>query len=1195
MAFTRTGGVQAGSQAEALQDQNVTGLKMPTENLAENVPQPYTGTGQVVDDMPQPTPFEIGLTEYIDAQAAAESQAATTQGRAPLIDEGTIFEQGEYERFEREEQRTEEMPYGDWWNRLGDLENERVTPITERRMEQRVDQWRSKASDEELPSPDQGIGDRLRAVSQSLGFYSKDPATGATTYIEPVSAIGKTSAIGRLFENIQAAQPDVMTGKYVVDPVFKQIMGITTEQYFAEKITGNNEPFITDLRPLRGEDIPAEFGSEVDTEKELFGNQTLNIKKSDDPTRLGQEIHREYQRVLNSQAGLPTDQYTDLPREEAARLGDFAKEIYAYSMGDNVQLYKDTSGNQVFGFSPKLAKQFADSKAYRDTLFKKNVVRPLKARSETGKAVGEGQKTRKSETGKVGKGKITSREHEEARRNQASVPHVVDKTRLKILLSTLLPALMNGPTKFGQDVITDTLANINNIGPDKFRQFQAASKVKNSKLLANEAPYNPAEELRNLKQIIAQQLFGISQEREGANYLTYVIQAFNGRFTPQQTLFNPTTSKAVRFVTRNAVPSEIRKNGKNYNAALQAYALVLGIEVRGVDAEGKATFGSIDQYEPKIRAQAVMNNAAQFEEWGRRLIEVMGNTMSDAEAEAVAAAIANGVPLQDPNFPKVKGMQLDPEKDSLLIQAIAKKGEDGNAFIDGLMDFAKFQAAMRRGVPHYSYLNPTIDGKTNGPASNALQMGDRDGALRTGVIRTKDQVYAVQDDEDIRDVLKNILITQLDEGFTGHFKDVESDYVLSMVARSVFSTRELNKKITMTFGYGKEIESFIPEIIDTINENALSDPMMAAALEYMEHPRTEINVQDAARILVNAYLPAVKQVMSADGIESRRMMWGTALANAMAEEVFEIEGPTGSIYRYGGNMADPDLTERIGQYSIKDELSPKGERSVTAKMYESSPTSSAPKSRTKRERDLDSGEIVEKTTEDIGGRAWGGAIPGPVQAIDAATVAKTFSGQSWQRIKKAAGGNPYVFQVYDAFKFDINSFERGYLEVNKNWAEIALGWSYLAESQKSLVKAVAAFEDKVKAIQGDKVDLNKFPMIKALIQMDVKQNPLTGDTYLTPALLTRKIKSIAPDFADSKEKQKWAEGMAKRILLNSGIVGNETTLSKAQILSFYKNVMKATKLPQRMQTLYDRTEKNKAALRKEVFDPANTIMQYHAH
>lgn len=1182
MAFTRTGGVEAGSQSKALQDQGISGLELPSDELASRTPQPFVQQGDVLDDVPTATPFEQGLNEYIDAQAAAESQAAQAQGKAPLLDEGSIFEQGEWLRIEEQQRLMEEAPE--------DLANERITPITERRQEQRVDQWRAKASTAELPSADQGISDRLRAVSQSLGYYNRDRATGAVTYIDPVSAIGKTSAIGRLMANMQAAQPDVTTGKYIVDPVFKQILGMTTEQYFAEKITGNNKAFETDLRPIRSEDNLAEYGSEVEQDAQGGGQPTLTVNKADDPTRLGQEIHREYQRVINSQAGLPSDQYTDLPREEAARLGDFAKEIFAFSMGDDMPLYQDTSGKTVYSISPNLAKQFADSKAYRDTLFKKNIVKPLKAPSKTGKAIGEGQKTRKSETGKIGKGRTTSREHEEARRNQASVPHVVDKTRLKILLSTLLPALMNGPQKFGQDELQDILANINNIGPDKYQQFVAASNIKNSKLLANEAPYNPQEELRTLKQIIAQQLFGISQERQGANYLTYVIQAFNGRFTPQQTLFNPTTSKAVRFVTRNAVPSEIRKNGKNYNAALQAYALVLGIEVRGVDANGKATFGSIDNYEPKIRAQTVLNNASQFEEWGNRLIAVMNDTMSDDDAEAVAAAIANGVPLQDPNFPKVQGIKLDPEKDSLLIQAIAKKGEDGNAFIDALMDFAKFQAAMRRGVPHYSYLNPTIDGKTNGPASNALQMGDREGALRTGVIRTEDQVYAVQDDEDIRDVLKKILIGQLDEGFTGHFKDPESDFVLSLIARSVFSTRDLNKKITMTFGYGKEIESFIPEVIQVIQENALNDPMMAAALQYLEHPKTEINMASAATVLVNAYVPAVKQVMSADGIESRRVMWGTALANAMAETVFEIEGPTGSIYRYGGNMADPDLTVRVGQYKMKDPRFPKGERGVNVEMYDSSPTSSAPKSRTSRERIPESGEIVEVTTEDVGGRAWGGAIPGPVQAIDAATVARTFSGQSWSRIKKAAGGNPYVFQVYDAFKFDINSFERGYLEVNKNWAEISLGWSYLAEGQKSLVKAVASFEDKVKAIKGDKVNLSDFPMIQALIQLEINNN---GD--LTPALLTRKLKSIAPDFANRKEKQIWADKTAKRILHNSGIVGTETELTKKQILSFYKYVMKATKLPQRMQSLYERTEKNKAELRKEVFDPSNTIMQYHAH
>ena len=54
----------------------------------------------------------------------------------------------------------------------------------------------------------------------------------------------------------------------------------------------------------------------------------------------------------------------------------------------------------------------------------------------------------------------------------------------------------------------------------------------------------------------------IAQERKGANYLSYAIQGFQGRISPQQSYFNPTTSKAVRFVTTNAVPAPAKPGSR---------------------------------------------------------------------------------------------------------------------------------------------------------------------------------------------------------------------------------------------------------------------------------------------------------------------------------------------------------------------------------------------------------------------------------------------------------------------------------------------------------------------------------------------------------------------------------------------------------------------------------------------------------
>ena len=49
----------------------------------------------------------------------------------------------------------------------------------------------------------------------------------------------------------------------------------------------------------------------------------------------------------------------------------------------------------------------------------------------------------------------------------------------------------------------------------------------------------------------------------------------HGRIAPQQTHFDPTTSKAVRFVTRNAVPAKATPGSRVERNLRQMYAMML--------------------------------------------------------------------------------------------------------------------------------------------------------------------------------------------------------------------------------------------------------------------------------------------------------------------------------------------------------------------------------------------------------------------------------------------------------------------------------------------------------------------------------------------------------------------------------------------------------------------------------------------
>ena len=1108
MAFTRTGSAQPGGVN--------TISRTPTEELGTVAPS-------------------LG-----EQQQTTEPNAFDDLGASSIEDSSLTFAPGEYEAIEAEQQAAEEG-ISEEAALQEQQERERITPMTQRRQTGSDASWSYDKPKADV-SVDGGMGKRLNALHSNL----TNPETTTTV---------PSSRIGKITTTMGANVPNIMGGSEI-DPMFTHTMGAVVEQYFADRAAGA-DPFDKALVPQKTSDVMDETSGMME---EAIPVPESQIKKSDDPTRLGQEIHREYQRIRNAQQGLPTDQYTDLEKEDAAFLGDFAKEIYANTMGpDRIQRFVDPEDGKsiVFGMTAQMIHELDAAKAYRSAIMPKKIVRALKAKSTDGKMQGELKKYTKEHSGKLGEGKITSRMHEEARTNLGSIPNVVDSQRLKILLSTMLPALMSDPSTFESNPLLGVFADINNMGPDKLKKYQGQQALQQMMDEATGArgpdgqqkkPYNALEEMDKLKRVLAQQLYGIAQERKGANYLTYGIQSFNGRLSPMQSLFNPTTSKAVRFVTRNATPSKIVKGGKNWNAAWQAYALVIG--------------QGIDMYEPKTRLAAMEAQAPKLEAWGQRLKEVMNNTMTDAEAEAIADAIANGIPANDPKFPKIKQMALDPQADAELIRAIKKKGEDGPAFIDGLIDFANFRANIRRGVPHHSYINPTIDGKTNGIASNAIQMGDRKGAIRTGVLRSENSPYALEHDMDIRDELESVLLDSSADGFVGHM-DPEDKAVVLEVMKAAFTTRDLNKKITMTFGYGKEIDSFKTEILNALFENG--DKTIKGHLDYINN-HDKLTMDEVVSSIMMMYIPAIEQVMSPDGIESRHVMWGTAFMHAMADELFEIEGPTGYMLRYGGNESDPELTQRVGQYKING-------RTLTAVTYGNRATSAARKK-------------LKGGGYDVGGRAWGGAVPGPVQAIDAATVVRTMSGKSWQKLKQATGGNPYVHQVYDAFKFDINSFEVGLAEVNRNWADTAFKWSYLGEAEVAFDNAVKAFSAKVKALPEGPVDLNQFPFIKHML------NP-GGKTGTWPTNLHRKLKGLAPP--GTADRGTWAMDTTALIMNKLKIKGGQETMTKQQLEYFYKYIMSATKIRTRLGNLKYKTDNKKAKLRKIVMDPRNQIMQYWAH
>ena len=1126
------GAVKPGSRADVLLDE-------PVQKLQDATPQSSIFANLAQEGM---SPEDVAMGE-------AQASPSPAMG---------MFSEGEFDQISQQQQdpmvaamgmSPEEEAYQLALQQQTE-ESQQILPITERRQDERVTSW--DISDQEA---DGGMTERAAKLRQAMIRGSRQ-VRDTTTAVAPALDFSAGTTMGKIATNLGAANADLMTGEFNIDPLFSNIMSVYAEDYFASKTVG------------------VKLDEEAQTDEQMFGEgvlpeaaqtavQNVEVKKADDPRRLGQDIAREWSRTQ----GVPEEQIQPVDDKTAAFLGDYAKEIYAHAMGEeNVQRVTTKEGNKsttTFILSGTMIKKLQSSQAYRDQIMPKKFVRPSKVPTQGGKVKGPQKSLTKDVSGKIAKGRISSREIDEAIHNSGTIPNVVRPERLRILFSTILPALMTDHRQYGTNELLDIFATINNFGPDKVSKYSAIQNQKNK----NGQQYDVDAEMAKLKNVIAQQVLGISMERNGANYFQYFMQAYNGRLTPQASLFNPTTSKAVRFVTSNATPTAIKPASKMVDAAFQAYALVIGLN-------------NVDGLIPSERKAAMLKQAPQLERWGNILKEVMDNSMSAKDADAIAEAIANGIPMNDPRFPQVKPLALDPNNSehAALLQKIKEKGEDGPAFIDGLIDFANFRQNMRQGKTHYSYLNPTIDGKTNGPASNGMQMGDEKIAFRTGVLRTPNSKYAVDGDKDIRDELNSIMLTSLDEGFEGHFQNEADETLLVNLGKAVVNYRNLNKAITMTFGYGKDFPSFQKDIKDTIFLLAESDPAVKNALDVLESNKggKGLTIDDAASMILSKYIPAVAQVMSEDGILARHLLWGTALVSSLADIPVEMRGPTGLLMSFGG-MA-PESSESQGTYKIDG-------RQVRVNTYEGKPTAGAIKNRV---------NAKGETVEDVGGKAWGGIIPGPVQAIDAATVIKTFSGKSWNKIRKATGNKPYIHQIYDAFKFDIATYAVAAEEVNNNWVNASLDWSYLHEAQGAVEKAIIAIRKQLDELPDGNVDVATMPMLGSLLGT-VRTTPDGSKIFVG---LLSKLKKLSP-YIKPAEQEAWAMEVHNKIIRDTGLKyfkgDGVQSLTKDQLKKFYNALFSHTNIRTRIKSLAEKTDKKKQQLKAKILASKNPVYQYYAH
>ena len=879
----------------------------------------------------------------------------------------------------------------------------------------------------------------------------------------------------------------------VIDPEFAIAGSIVTENAIFQLSSGAS----------LGTDVDLEFDSDPTTEQEGFAaseiegqqpkqSKAIPVQKQRGNEFIGQQIAQEFQRLKGVEVP------AKIPPKEAAVLGDSFKTMWQ-KQNPNLAVVgwdKGNSNQKYIQLTPEGEDVLAAGKADRARLFPSKNVRPAKIPLKRGELPGDtGENVVRKKQGSVGKAQNFGREIEESMRNMSQVPNVVDTQRLGILYATALPVLKNLQDP---NAINDWRATINNIGADKRAKYYA--KAAANPTLDVDPELEAQNEIKKAGIKLAQQIQSIAQERKGANYLSYSVQGFQGRITPQQSKFNPTTSKAVRFVTRNAVPS-IAKPGSRVDYNLrQMYGNML---VEGGDA-----------VLPEAREIKLQGATPQLRAWGQQLKQALDTNKE--KTEAVSQAIEKGLPITDPNFPPIPTLNLDPEKDAELISKIEKKGEDGPHFIDGLIDFANYMDAKDKKVPYSSYFNVYIDGKTNGLASNAIQMGNSEAASRTGVTRNSETDYL--DEGDIRDQLQNDLLHAVDNnGFDGWTQEYTSE--LNAVARAVFSHRQLNKDTTMTFGYGKEIESFKTNVQDTVNllrtdPSQIKNPKFRAEFEAAIETvmKKDPNIHET---LMGVYSPALEGVMSKEALAVRSVMRSSSMMFAATNQLMEIEGPSGMQLRFGRNQ---EIAESATDSRYEVAVDGKKETHYTT-TREAEGTSAATKAYS--HTDAETGEVT--TTEHAGEYAYGGSVVGPVQALDAATVSRTASGKSWNRMKKASGGNPYMHTIYDAFKTDANGYDVVLEEVNQNWLDLSMEWSYLKETKKSTQEAMEKFREDINSRPSNEplTDNERLYMDYIMRGVPNKDGVPQMSNYMNKVVKSGRLQQLYPN----KKPQVWQKEM----------------------------------------------------------------------
>ena len=1095
-----------------------------------------TPTEQIKERVPQASAFEALLNQAPDVDTTAAAQEITDQADV----DPEIAAQQERERVpslgERFQQAATESPK---WQTKEVSSTENGIENLRARSKNMV----NLVKDKELAGG-WGIGSaRKTAEGKSISDIYKTEGQEAG---QQALAIDYANSPAAILQKAGAAQVIPGTAQTEVDPNFIATLSAVTENF------------------MMGAQVASDAGAPKEKVDEFTGEPTgqlerpaedYQVSKSQGNTRLGMDINREYQRIKNEREGRPTDQYEDLSAKEATVIGDMAKELFYESNPDLLDRTEGTDGQVYFTVNAKGISELTKSNEARKRLFPTQNVRPSKTVLPGGEFVGEGQKLVGKFTKKAGKlGDVSL--IEEAMQNLHEVANVVDPRRARVLVSTALPAMLQAI----QGKYDGAWSNTVGIGMEQVTKFEAAKQLdmkrkeraRNMALKKGEEyfegpEYNVRSNMDSLVDTLAQNIRAVALDRKGANHLTYTMQSYTGRVHPQQTYFDPTASKIVRFATRNATPS-IAKPGNRVEANLkQMYAMMMIKEA--------------SEALPQERLRLLEVHGPKMYEMGKTIEAALNDQVSPQLAEQIAQAIENNVPLTDPKFPQVPELEL-PQN---IVSYIESKGDDALSVLEGLVDYKNFVDNMKAGKSHASFFNAYMDGKTNGIANNGMQLGNEVAAYRTGVLRSQAR-RLLDGDIDIRDQLGAAIIEKLDGGIEG-IDSLSNPTPVYELAQDIAQIRQLQKDTTMQFGYGKELDSFKADIEEVLANYQVNNPeKYQMALDVFDGRETKL------RDTIHAvYMDGLVNALSPEAAEARAVMRANATMFALMDQLFSIKGPSGFNINMGDNQVLADAETET--YSVTADGKRQQRKAV---LYKTKPTSAAERQGTP------------------GMYAYGRSLPSPVQSIDAATVAKTVTGKSWEKLKQASNGNPYIHTIYDAFKVDANGYQTVLNEANKNWFKTTMDWSYLEQTQEAYKKAAEAFRKELADLPNE---------------LNIKDHHGANmmSYLLTPSSIDEKVISLTNKIAKTiYEPNKTAEEVGKeakkisdhvlKVLSKMGYKPGSDIITKEQyrwFVTFMGN--NVYNLGAKNNSIVEKTNKAKGKLRQKIAGSGMKVYQYYSH